>query len=43
MTISYVIICDIGINSIHKYVYPNQKNVNIVCVMSCCVNVLYSL
>ena len=31
MTISYVIICDIGINSIHKYVYPNQKNVNIVC------------
>jgi hypothetical protein len=39
MTISYVITCDIGINSIHKYihVYLDQKNVNTVCVMSCSV------
>ena len=43
MTLSYVITCDIGINPIHKYnvyIYPDQKNANIVCVMSCCVNKL---
>ena len=36
MTISYVITCDIGINSIHKYIYISRyENVNIVCAMSC--------
>jgi len=36
MTISYVITCDIGINSIHKYIYiSTSENANIVCVMSC--------
>jgi hypothetical protein len=37
MIISYVITCDIGINSIHKYIYiyiyPDR-------VMPCCVNEL---
>ena len=36
MTISYVITCDIAINSIHKYI-SRSGNANIVCVMSCCV------
>ena len=35
MTISYVKTCDIGINTIHKYMYISRsENVNIVCVMS---------
>jgi hypothetical protein len=29
MTISYVITCDIGINSMHKYIHPDLKNTNI--------------
>jgi hypothetical protein len=43
MTISYVMTCDIGINLKHKYIYLDWKNDTIVCVMSCCVNVLYCL
>ena len=37
MTIWYVITGDIGINSIHKYIYLDA---NIVCVKSCSVNEL---
>jgi hypothetical protein len=47
LTISYEIICDICINSIHKYIYiylfGSGRNVTIMCVMSCYVNVLYCL
>ena len=43
MTISYVITFDIGINSIHKFIYPDRKNANIVCAMSFCINELHSL
>jgi hypothetical protein len=43
MTISYVITCDIGINSIHKYIYHDGGNGNIVFAMFCCVTVLYCL
>jgi hypothetical protein len=32
MTISYVITCDIGIYSTHKYMYLDKKNANILCV-----------
>ena len=46
MTISYVITFDIGINSIHKYIYiyiSRSENANIVCVMFCCVSELQCL
>jgi hypothetical protein len=45
LTISYEIICDICINSIHKYIYIFRSEFffDIVCLMSCCVNVLYCL
>jgi hypothetical protein len=41
MAISYEISCDICFNSIHKYIYSDQKNVKIVCLMSCCINLYF--
>ena len=38
-----IITCDIGINSIHKYIYLDRENANIACVMSYCVNLQQSV